>query len=402
MDISNKEYYEQDHEEDYHEQEYIEINLPSNHKAVNSFAMLNEKDKLRCIELGYLFLTKGNEKIQYLNNAQWEEKIETLKNTGEHELCQLKNKYKNEIDELKEQIKREMITRENMYQSFNKEKQLLIEDIRVNEKNKYESDIDHLKTINKELEDKLVGYFTNSENKSMELHSFYDKKIGNEREKYESKIGEMNEKIESYREKIESLQHRHQNSTLKGQDGEKETFHSLNLLFPKAEITDCRNDATKGDFCILEGNINMMVEVKNYNSNVNKTEIEKFHRDMKKNTEYTCGVLMSLHTGICNKEDFSLEIINERPVIYIHNFNEDKNRLKYAFNMFKLIISIENLDLKNQEVIETVMIKQKEMKKQYASIKRTIEKFKKDILTQVETHEESTKCIFNLIASKNL
>ena len=95
MDISNKEYYEQDHEEDYHEQEYIEINLPSNHKAVNSFAMLNEKDKLRCIELGYLFLTKGNEKIQYLNNAQWEEKIETLKNTSEHELCQLKNKYKN-------------------------------------------------------------------------------------------------------------------------------------------------------------------------------------------------------------------------------------------------------------------------------------------------------------------
>ena len=49
----------------------------------------------------------------------------------------MKNKYKNEIDELKEQIKREMITRENMYQSFNKEKQLLIEDIRVNEKNKY-------------------------------------------------------------------------------------------------------------------------------------------------------------------------------------------------------------------------------------------------------------------------
>jgi hypothetical protein len=152
---------------------------------------------------------------------------------------------------------------------------------------------------------------------------------------------------------------------------------------------------------LLENDINMMIEVKNYDKNVNKTEINKFHRDMKNNEEYTCGVLLSLKSGICNKKDFSFEFINERPVIYLHRFNDDKKKIQYAFNLFKIILSIENLDVRNQEIIETILSTEGEIIKGYSVMRTSINKFQKEFLETMNTQEEKIKKIFFLINKKN-
>ena len=85
---------------------------------------------------------------------------------------------------------------------------------------------------------------------------------------------------------------RTQNSTIKGQDGEDFTFHQLNMLFPKAEIEDTHKQTARCDFIMCENDFKMMLEIKNYKTNVNKAEIDKFYRDVdsEHNNDIQCAL----------------------------------------------------------------------------------------------------------------
>ena len=91
-------------------------------------------------------------------------------------------------------------------------------------------------------------------------------------------------------------------------------FQTLNLLFPKNTIEDTHTEAGRGDFIMTEGEFVMMLEIKNYTGNVNKTEIDKFYRDVKSenNHDITCAVFIRLRTGIANKPDFEFEVVNNK------------------------------------------------------------------------------------------
>ena len=57
--------------------ETIDFCLPYNDIST-SFLKLHTKDKLKCIQLGMLFLNIGNQTQQVWNNSQWEKKINRL------------------------------------------------------------------------------------------------------------------------------------------------------------------------------------------------------------------------------------------------------------------------------------------------------------------------------------
>ena len=83
-----------------------------------------------------------------------------------------------------------------------------------------------------------------------------------------------------------------QNSTIKGQTGEEWVYNALLRQLKTAEIIPTHKEKEKGDFVIKESNIIGMIEAKCYKKNVPKKEIEKFYRDMEKNTEYNYGMTL--------------------------------------------------------------------------------------------------------------
>ena len=140
----------------------------------------------------------------------------------------------------------------------------------------------------------------------------YDKKLDAEHERYEN-ILEKERKMTAAC--ILTTQH----STIKGQVGEDFTHHELNKRFPTAEIEDTHTMPGRGDFIMKDKEFTMLIETKNYKNNVTKPEIEKFYRDMENNNDIQCGLFLSLKSGICNREDLHLEVIDGKPIIFVHN-----------------------------------------------------------------------------------
>ena len=95
-------------------------------------------------------------------------------------------------------------------------------------------------------------------------------------------------------------------STDKGKHGETLVQGELNKIFPCGEVEDTHAEPHRGDFIVRNEGLTMMVEAKNYKRNVQKGEIDKFYKDIddQRNNEYDCAILLSLSSGICNREDF--------------------------------------------------------------------------------------------------
>ena len=153
------------------------------------------------------------------------------------------------------------------------------------------------------------------------------------------------------------------------------------MLFPKAEIEDTHNEPHRGDF-IMRENIGklemiMMIETKNYKNNVQKSEIDKFYRDIDNpaNNDIQCAVLISLTCGICSKEDFQFESRNGRPILFIHNLNKNFDKLKLAVLMFKAIIQDESIDLNNKAIIDRFKTLGSVIKRNFKNQKTKLDKF---------------------------
>ena len=94
-----------------------------------------------------------------------------------------------------------------------------------------------------------------------------------------------------------------------------------------------------------------MIENKNYSRNVPKVEIEKFYSDIKNNADINGGVFVSLKSGICKKEDFQLEIIEGKPIVFLHKLLQNMDNITKAVMIIQLICDKECIDLNNKEIL---------------------------------------------------
>jgi hypothetical protein len=364
----------------------LQIYLPKN-EIVNNFLKLDDEKKLLCLSIGLRCIEDSTCCVEDFYNQEMSE----VRANERKKYQELEEKYKESLNVHQEELK---TLGERVYQNASLE---------------HEEKYKQLQERCKSLENQYYNLQQNVESdKRIEMENFNTKlmsSLNEKEENYRSREDTLRkdyeERLTLERNKNSKLQMIDNNSSRKGKEGEEETEKLLNRLFPKAEIVKCSSESKRGDFNILLGNMNMMVDVKNYKKNVQKTEIDKFHRDMKENPEYTCGVLLSLESGVCNKEDMSLEVCNERPIIYIHNFLEDTKKMIYACSIVQMIHSIENLNLKNQEIVDKVTQLQKESKKKYVSTKKDLDKFYNKMTKSLEEHESMIKDLFTLFQSKN-
>jgi len=375
-----------------YEREIIDFQLPNN-KTNLDFLKLSHLDKQKVVELGLKFLRLGNYTLQSLNNEQWEKKIDTLKEEKDTTISELHQKIATE--------------RENIHllcQSHKEQSQLLVQQTKNQVEARLQSELDEL---NKQLaEHKEHLQKTSRENNKLykSIYDEFEEKINTKERHWEERMDQMRlayeDKLQREMIKNESSFKKIENSTIKGQDGENFTYFELNKRFPKASIEDTRKQKGRGDFIFKENAFTMLIETKNYKNNVTKPEIDKFYRDMDINHDIQCGILISLKSGICARDDFHLEIRDNKPILFLHNVTKNMKHIDLAIELFKLILKTDSIDLNNKEVQEKLKNNIPMIKRNWNKMRQKIKKFEREMMESVLSQETIVRGVFELLSVK--
>ena len=362
------------------EETMIEVYLPDK-AEIKKFHSLSAKDKLLIIKMGLLFMNEGVNHLQSWNNVEWEKRMENIREIYECE----KSSLKVQIETKKKDF--------DTYSKENKERQeRLISEIRENEKKRYEQDIKTLEERNSVLTTKIEKLLLDLQNVSIDLDAKYSQRVTESRDFYETKLA-------SLQEKYDNLLSKGQNSTIKGKEGEEYVFGQVNMLFPRAEVEDTHKIPHRGDFILKEEDFIMMIETKNYSKNVQKSEVDKFYRDIDNpaNNDIKCAVFVSLHTGICCKDDFSFEIRNMIPILFIHKLNENFTNLVLAVKFFKLILDQSGLDLSDKSVLDGFKNLASTLKRNLNKQRTKLDKYHADQMALITEQECRMMDLYKLV-----
>lgn len=114
-----------------------------------------------------------------------------------------------------------------------------------------------------------------------------------------------------------------------GKIGESQLESALNAGFPSAEVLNTSGERASCDFKLMRnGKPPILIETKEYTRNVNKDEVIKFIRDIKECK--THGVFLSQHSGIANKKNFEINVIDGCAVVYVHNVEYSPEYIRIA------------------------------------------------------------------------
>ena len=133
-----------------------------------------------------------------------------------------------------------------------------------------------------------------------------------------SNVGELLKKME--------------NSSAKGRVSENILIHILQGLYPIAQIDYVGTTKESGDIILTRKNkASILFENKNYDVNVGKSEIDKFIRDVE--IQNCNGILLSQKSAIVNRDNYEIEIRNNKILMFIHNAEYNSDKIKVAVDI---------------------------------------------------------------------
>lgn len=364
-------------------------------KIAKEFRSLEEDNQNTVIFLGLKLFNYGKE--------CWSNKhIEELSDIHNDYVAQIKTK-NNELLEIKKSYDDEIISLTNKHKI---DQTNAVSNAIANAHLSYKNEIEELQKRNEMLSLKLGEAqmtVTNALDKQQEKFDIQRQEL---RTFYENKLSDLNEQKDLLRnrfeDKISQMTSRTQNSSFKGQDGEFIIEKQLNLLFPMAEVEDTHTIAGRGDFIVYINGITLMVENKNYTRNVQKCEIDKFYRDIQSsaNGDINGGMLLSMESGICAREDFSIEFRNGKPVIFLHNVKNNMHHIKLAAQVLTLIINQKDLDWSKQETLTLISETARTLKRNYQKQRAKLDKFYKEQIVSIEEQDSTLKLLFDNLGTK--
>ena len=124
-----------------------------------------------------------------------------------------------------------------------------------------------------------------------------------------------------------------QTSVNNGKIGEDSLEQILNKIHPSANVL--RNEQSSSlfyDFMIMrENKPKIIVESKEITTNIKTEQTETFLNTCR---ELKCnGIFISQNSGIINKNNYQIEIVDKNIIIYIHFANHDSEKIKIAFDI---------------------------------------------------------------------
>ena len=219
------------------------------------------------------------------------------------------------------------------------------------------------------------------------LNEMHKTEVNSIREKYETKLDKLNKVVQS----IHMI---NENSSLKGQVGENKMFSDLTMFYPKCTIEDTHKEPNRGDFIIETVNDKkLLIDNKDYKGNIPKKEIEKFISDIENNADVHGGALLSNCSGIAKRDDFEIEIIKGKPVIYLCNTNNNKQKIKSGIDIILSIINTNHIDFSDPEIHKKIKGFSSEIKRKISQFRRYLKKHEENMLSTMLDIENSFKSL---------
>lgn len=376
-------------DEEYEEIEWEsrEILFPMEDEKTRDFLSLKNEEQMQVIELGLIVREVGISQVKSL--------LQGKNKTEQNVLKKIHNK---QVDELREKIKTEEKKYRLLQSNFMEEIQTTKTTIKEQQREIYMDRIKSYEEQTLNLKQRIEEVI----NQRLELQNqHYDKLqlIMEKKEKEKQELRrEYESKLDEYRSKVEIVNKINNNSAKKGQQGENWIFNQLIRSFPSAEIEDHHTKGHTGDFSIKEEGRIGMLESKNYARNVNKKEVEKFYKDIETNDQINYAIMASLKSGVVNREDFSLEFVSGKPVIYLHYVKDHPENIKTAYNICQLILK--NMDCfdiekeENQHKLKTIV---KTMKTNNKKLHTMVNNFQTNINSQLNDQWSQFESMIKLL-----
>ena len=204
---------------------------------------------------------------------------------------------------------------------------------------------------------KIVQTMGQSQNALITVISTSESRLENKLVETERKMNEIkeistlnNSANQTLQTNVTEMLKKFEKGSTKGNVSEHITYNILLSLFPCAQIDHVGNEQKEtGDIVLVRNNKpKILIENKDHTStNVPKSEVEKFIRDCE--IQNCCGIMLAQHRGIANKQNFELQLNNGNVLLYIHEVNFDKEKIKMAIDIveqfkFKIDETFDNED----------------------------------------------------------
>lgn len=143
-----------------------------------------------------------------------------------------------------------------------------------------------------------------------------------------------------------------ENSSSKGKLSENILSKILHTLYPCSQIDSVGTTKETGDIILTRNNKpKILIENKNWDKNVVQEEVKKFIHDVENND--CCGLFLAQNHGIANKENFQIDISGKNILLYVHEVNNDAEKIRVAISIIDHFKSkLEELD--NNSEIDTI------------------------------------------------
>lgn len=225
---------------------------------------------------------------------------------------------------------------------------------------------------------------------------------------------ELNEKIIDFTDIVQNLFGINYNSSRKGKIGEDIVYTIINSKFKDYTIDITRNKPHHGDGIIKIPNkphVKIMLEIKNYTTNIDSDELDKLLYDMKyTNTHYS--IFLSLKSSFVGKKrleinSFTTDGVNYT-VIFVPFALDDPNKIENAIVLTEHLIEINshNKDKINHDrlykninshlhEIDSIYSKLGELKSHYLKTESNIRQQMSDHYKVIREYELHTKNTIN-------
>jgi hypothetical protein len=376
---------------DYESNEFITMKFPKNNNIFGKFMNKTFEEQETIIKLGTIMEETGKDSKLTLNSEEWAEKLNAIKKIKDEKI----NNYNEKIKEYKTTIIQ--IKDDNREEVKNS-----IKEAREKEKTRYESllltaqehslefqnEIERLKKEKWELSDKIRKESDDKIERIRENTRVYQEK---REEEYKNTMMDMAEKMNNADDKCKVASN-------KGKEGETTVKQFLVMSLPKSDIIDVAQQGGAGDLIIRDASKNVMVEVKNYDScNVKTSEVNKFKKDMK-NNKFTGGIFLSMKRGICNIDNWTMETIDGRPVIFLTYAAKNMENIITAYKIIYKLSEI-HIDWTITEKLNKIENFTKQYVKEKKKKLKMVSKFSTDMTNLINGDEERLNTLIDTLKS---
>ena len=183
-----------------------------------------------------------------------------------------------------------------------------------------------------------------------------------------------------------------ENSSAKGKMSENLIQNIIECLFPMAQIESVGQTKETGDIMVMRSlKPKILIENKLWNRSVVQAEVAKFIRDVE--IQNCCGIFLSQNGKITTKDNFEINIHNNNVLVYVHDVNNDPDKIKLAFDIVDhLKAKLDDLVLNDtagsdrisKEILEYINLEYKNFTTSKTALIKLAKDFNKKLLRQID------------------